>query len=556
MDPVARKAQRRPLEIWHAFSFAILGLYALFLLYPLFSVLKESVVTADGKFSLQYFIKFFSEPYYFTTIRNSFKISLATTVFSVLLGVPLAYIYNFYHIRGRSVVQVLIILSSISAPFVGAYAWILLLGRSGLITELFWDWFRIQLPTIYGFPGVVLVLSLQLYPLVFLIVSGALRNLDNSLLEAAQNMGCSGWARFFRVILPLTMTSILASSLLVFMRAMADFGTPLLIGEGYRTFPVEIYKQYVGETSQNHSFAAAIGVVAIAITAVVFWAQKFVANRFSFKMSALHSIERRRAKLLPSILMHLFTYLVVGTSILPQVYIVYSSFRRTNAFGNFIDGYWFGNYERAWRSVRTALPNTLIMGGSAIASVVILSVLIAYLVVRRRSAVSSAIDTMSMLPYVIPGSVVGIALVIAFSSGPLVLTGTMVIMVVAMCIRRIPYTIRSSVAILQQIPLTTEEAAISLGASKLETFVKITVPMMANGVISGAILSWVTILTELSASIMLYSARTQTLTLSIYVFVSRGTDGPATAVATILILFTTLSLALFMKISRNRDLIL
>lgn len=206
--------------------------------------------------------------------------------------------------------------------------------------------------------------------------------------------------------------------------------------------------------------------------------------------------------------------------------------------------------------VRTSLPNTLIMGGAAIAAVVVLSVLIAYLVVRRRNTVNNLIDTISMLPYVIPGSVVGIALVITFSTGPLVLTGTMLIMIVAMCIRRIPYTIRSSIAILQQIPLATEEAAISLGASKSETFTKITLPMMANGVIAGAILSWVTILTELSASIMLYSARTQTLTLTTYVFISRGTDGPATAVSTILILFTTLSLALFMKFSKNRDIVM
>jgi iron(III) transport system permease protein len=126
-------------------------------------------------------------------------------------------------------------------------------------------------------------------------------------------------------------------------------------------------------------------------------------------------------------------------------------------------------------------------------------------------------------------------------------------MVIAMVIRRGPYTIRSSVAILQQIPVTTEEAAISLGASKLKTFFTVTAPMMANGIIAGAILSWVTILTELSASIMLYSAKTQTLTLSIYVLVSRGTDGPASAVSAILVLFTTLSLALFMLFTKSSD---
>ena len=547
---------RKQLELWHMVSIGIMLIYGLFLIIPLLSILKESVVAGDGKLSFQYFVQFFSEPYYFKTIFNSFKLSFATTFFALLIGTPLAYIYNFYFIRGRGFVQILIILSSMSAPFVGAYAWILLLGRSGLITNFVRDTFNVELPSIYGFNGVVLVLTMQLYPLVFLYVSGALRNVDNSLLEASQNMGVSGIKRFFQIVVPLCMTSILASALLVFMRALADFGTPLLIGEGYRTFPVEIYKQYVGETTQNHSFAAAISVIAIAITAIVFLIQKYASNRFSFKMNAMNTIERKKAKPLMAFCIHLYTYTVVTISMLPQAYLVYCSFRKTNAFGNFVSGYSLDNYVKSWKYVRTSLPNTLIIGGITLAVVVLLSILIAYMVVRRRNTLNNVIDTTSMLPYIIPGSVVGIALVITFSTGPLVLTGTMLIMIVAMCIRRIPYTIRSSVAVLQQIPVTTEEASISLGASKLKTFFKITTPMMASGIISGAILSWVTILTELSASIMLYSAKTQTLTLTIYVLVSRGIDGAACAAATILLLFTVLSLALFMKLTKNRDIVI
>ena len=159
----------------------------------------------------------------------------------------------------------------------------------------------------------------------------------------------------------------------------------------------------------------------------------------------------------------------------------------------------------------------------------------------------------SMLPYIIPGSVVGIALIMAFNRKPLILTGTMIIMVIALVIRRLPYTIRSSVATLQQIPITVEEAAISLGSSKAKTFFQITVPMMANGIISGAILSWVTIITELSTAICLYTVRTQTLTLAIYTYVSRGNDGIAAALATILSLTTVVSLLLFMKLSKSKD---
>ena len=158
-----------------------------------------------------------------------------------------------------------------------------------------------------------------------------------------------------------------------------------------------------------------------------------------------------------------------------------------------------------------------------------------------------------MIPYIIPGSVVGIALVVAFNRQPMVLTGTMLIMVIALCIRRIPYTIRSSVAVLQQIPITVEEAAISLGCSKMKAFFKATVPMMRNGILSGAILSWVTIITELSTGVILYNRKTITLTLAIYAQVTRGSDGPAAALATILNVLTITSMLIFMRVSKNKD---
>ena len=193
------------------------------------------------------------------------------------------------------------------------------------------------------------------------------------------------------------------------------------------------------------------------------------------------------------------------------------------------------------------------LGVISVALVIALAVLVSYLVVRRPSLKSHTIDTLSMVPYVIPGSVVGIALILTFNTKPLVLTGTMAILVVAMLIRRLPYTIRSSVAILGQIPISVEEAARSLGTSEMGAFWKITFPMMSNGVISGGLLSWVTIITEMSSSIMLYSASTITLTVATYASVSRGADGPAAAQATILTVFTIISLAIFMKFSKNKD---
>lgn len=543
--------KKKKLDIWILISLGILAAYALFLIYPLFGLLQQSVFV-NGTFTTEYFERFFSQSYYFGTLANSFKVTICATAVTLVIGIPLAYIYNLYEIKGKSIVQVIIILCCMSAPFIGAYSWILLLGRSGLITKFIEGITGITMPSIYGFNGILLVLSLQLFPLVFLYVSGALKNIDNSLLEASENMGCSGVKRFFKVIIPLCMPTILAATLLVFMRAFADFGTPLLIGEGYKTFPVLIYNEYFGEVGTDHNFAAAISVVAIIITAVIFLVQKYASDRFDFKMNALHPIERKKAHGIKNILMHAYTYLVVFIAFLPQIYVMYTSFLNTSG-KIFVPGYSLNSYKAVMKDLGNAVKNTFFIGGMALILIIVIAVLIAYLVVRRRGVINNVIDTTSMLPYIIPGSVVGIALVIAFNKQPLVLTGTATIMIIALIIRRLPYTIRSSVAILQQIPMTVEEAAISLGSSKLGAFFKVTVPMMANGILSGAILSWVTIITELSTAIILYNRNTVTLTLAIYTQVSRGSYGKAAALATILNVLTVISLLIFMKFSKSKE---
>lgn len=545
------KTANKYFDIWKVVSILILCLYGLFLLYPLFKLLYNAFFY-NGEFTIQYFQNFFAQNYYVRSIFNSLKVSVCATILSLAIGIPLAYFYQMYDLKGKTVLQVLVILCSMSAPFIGAYSWIMLLGRSGVITKFIESIIPVRVPNIYGFNGILLVLSLQLFPLVFLYVSGALKNIDNSLLEASENMGCSGFKRFFTIVIPLCMPTIIAAALMVFMRAFADFGTPLLIGEGYQTFPVIIYNSYFAETGGDHNFGAAISVIAILITAIIFLIQKYINGKFTFTMSALHSIERKEIHGIHSFLVNLYSWFVVALAFLPQVYVIYTSFLKTSG-KIFLKGYSLDSYRYAFSHLKKAIPNTFIIGGVALAIIIVLAILIAYLVVRRNNILNKIIDTISMVPYIIPGSVVGIALVMAFNKKPFVLTGTMIIMVVALVIRRIPYTIRSSTATLQQISISVEEAAISLGSSKLKAFFKITVPMMANGILSGAIMSWVTIITELSTAIILYNLNTITLTLATYTYVSRGNYGIAAAYATILTVATTLSLFIYMKVTGNKE---
>lgn len=543
--------KRFRLDVWGWITIIILLLYGLFLVYPL-SLLGKMAFSDGTGFTLDNFVRFFSRPYYSITLWNSFKVSFAAAALSVVVGVTLGYIFSMYELFGSKFMRMLIILSTMSAPFVGAYAWILLLGRNGLITTFFSGVFGIQMPDIYGFNGILLVFTTQLFPLVFLYVQGAMSKMDNSLMEAAENMGCKGIERFFRVVLPLIAPTVLAGALLVFIRALSDFGTPMLIGEGYRTFPVILYTEFVGEVSQNKGFASAIAIMAILITVAVYFVQDIIAKRSAHSMSALNKIEKKKLKGIKSALVHLLCYSVVGISALPQFYVIYTSFQKTSGL-IYIEGYSLDSYRQMFSRLGRSIQNTLIIPTISLVVVVLIAVLISYIAVRRRNVLSGAVDVLSMVPYVIPGTVVGIAMISAFNRKPLLLTGGMLIMVAALVIRRLPYTIRSSVAILHQIPLSIEEAATSLGSTKMKTFFKINLPMMAPGVFSGAILSWVTLISELSTAILLYTGRTQTLTVAIYTQIIRGNYGIASAMASVLTVMTILSLLVFNAISKDGE---
>lgn len=538
---------------WLIVSLILLAAFILVLIYPMFGLLKQSVVMPDGSFSFQQFAKFFSKSYYTDTILHSFESTISVTLLTLIIGIPFAYFYAFYRLKGARILFVISILCCMSAPFLGAYSWIMLLGRGGVITKFFKSAFGIVLPSIYGFRGILLVQVLKFFPLVFIYMNGAFKNIDNTLMEASANMGCVGVKRLFKIVLHLCMPTILASALMVFMQAFADFGTPTILGESFLTFPVLLYNEYLGENGSNYNYAAALAIIAIIITAIVFFIQKWATSRFRFSINALHPVEKKKPTGVGGVLMHLYCYLLVFIAFLPQLYIIYLSFR--NCKGSvFHPGFSLGNFKAAAKKLLgRSVGNTVILGVVSLAIIIVVAVIIAYLVVRRGNALNNTIDTISMLPYIMPGAVIGIALLIAFGKKPFALTGTLTIMVIALVIRRMPYTIRSATATLMQIPMSIEEASISLGASKAKTFVKITVPMMSNGILSGAILSWVAIVTELSSAVILYNNKTITLTMAAYVEIGRGNYGTAAAFAAILTVVTAISLLIYMAISKSED---
>jgi iron(III) transport system permease protein len=280
--------------------------------------------------------------------------------------------------------------------------------------------------------------------------------------------------------------------------------------------------------------------------------QKYVVNKKSFTMSSLRPLPVGEMTGVKNVIMHVSIYLLVALSMIPQLVVIYTSFLKTNG-SIFVEGYSLDSYRTIFESLGTAVSNTYAYSTAAMLMIVFLGMTVAYLTTRKKSWLTDVIDTLTMFPYIIPGSVLGITLLLAFNEEPMLLSGTAIIIIISLVIRRLPYTLRSSSAILYQLSPSLEEASISLGASPVKTFFKVTAVMMLPGVMSGAIISWITAINELSSSVILFTGATKTMSVAIYTEVIRASYGTAAALSTILTATTILAMVIFFKVSGRRD---
>lgn len=544
---------KQKMDFWNIVTLCIGLLFVLFLVYPVFSLILSGFrSTSTGAFSLSNFAKFFERKYYYQTLLNSFMVSTCVTLLSTIIGTMLAWIITQYKIKGKRLIEVLVIISMLSPPFIGAYSWILLAGRSGLITKFASEFLGITAPTIYGFGGIVLVFTLKLFPFIYLYVSGALKKIDVSLIEAAESLGCRPVKKLVNIVMPLILPTLLGGSLLVFMNSLADFGTPMLIGEGFQVMPVLIYSEFISEVGGKANFAAAIASIMVVIIAFLFFIQKHIINKKSFTMSSLRPMKPKPISGIKAFISYAFIFVVVFLAIIPQLTVTYTSFLNTKG-SMFTSEFSLKSYEVVFDKLSGAISNTYLFGLVALFFILLLGMFIAYLAARRKNLFTNLIDTLTMFPYIIPGSVLGITLLLSFNQKPLLLSGTCAIMIISFVIRRLPYTLRSSTAILYQISPSLEEASISLGCPPVKTFFRITAAMMLPGVFAGAILSWITVINELSSSVILYTANTKTMSVAIYTEVIRASYGTAAALSAILTVTTIISLLIFFKISGKKD---
>lgn len=539
------------LDFWFWVKVAVVGFMLLFLIYPFCSLITRSFFSGKVEgFTFENYIRFFTKKYYYSSLRRSLFVSVVTTAATLVVGVPMACLISRYNVFGKRFIHIFIIMSLMSPPFIGAYSWIMLFGRAGFVTRFF-EGIGIHLPSIYGKLGIILVFTFKLFPYVYLYTSGAMGSIDSSIEEAAENLGSNKLRRLFTITIPVILPSIAAGAIMVFMTSLADFGTPMLIGEGYMVLPVLVYNEYMSEIGGNAHLASALSVIVVICSTTVLLLQKYFVTRKNYIMTAMRPPKEEELHGFKRFLVTLPVLLVTFTGILPQIVVVVSSFIKSD-FTGFKKGFSMESYATIFNRLWTNIRNTFVFSGAAIVFIIILGMLISYIVVRHKGIAGHLMDLLIMFPFVIPGAVLGISLIVAFNKQPMILTGTAAIIIIAFVVRKLPYTVRSGSAFLQQMDPSVEEASVSLGVPPMKTFVKVTARLMAPGIFSGAILSWITCINELSSSVMLYGGRTSTISVAIYTEVVRNSYGTAAALASILTVSTVISLLIFLKVSKGK----
>ena len=542
----------RDADFWTLVTIAIVVLLAVFLILPIASVFLVSFFDADtGDLTLNNYREVFTRNYYLKGLKNTLFVGFMGTLGACLVGVPLAFFMARFRIRCKALISTLSILVLVSPPFIGAYAWIIMLGSNWFITNFFGS-IGISTPTIYGAHGIILVFTLKFFPFVYLMTQTALNSVNKVFEDAAENLGCTPLQRFFKITLPLVFPAGSTGAIICFVLSIADFGTPAILGRGFRTLSTIAYSAYTSELGGKPTMAVTVSLVMMAISIFALFIQRRILSRRRYASAMTNRPVIKQLSGLPNVMMHLYCYLVALIAMSPTFVVIYTSFLETSG-PVFTGDYGLNSYRRVLADAPEAILNSFKFSLMAVALIAVASGLISYIIVRRDNMVSGAIDVMMMVPYLVPGVVLAIGYVTTFRTEWFNLTGTWMVIVMIFFIRRLPYGVRSTTTSIRQIKPSMEEAAINLGASPLKAYVTITLPLILPGLIVVSLMSFITAINELSSTLILYTSRTVTMPVKIYISVLDGEFGLAAALSTILLVCTGLCVYAVFRLVEDRE---
>ncbi|MCS2608780.1 ABC transporter permease [Halomonas dongshanensis] len=512
---------------WGFLSVTALVFLAIFVAYPILGVLFRSFIGENGAFSLDGFETFLTRGKYLEALMNTVILGLIVTLTCTILGVFLAFVVARYDIPFANIVLLLPLSVLIIPELISAQSWVMVFGNNGLITNLF-KALGLPFPRFYGWFGLIYVMTLTYYVHVFLAALAALRGFDHSLEEAGQSLGTAPFTTYFRVVFPTILPAVLASGLIVFTLVIGNFAISIALAQRVPLLSVMTYRSFISELGGNPTMQSTLATVSILLVSGVLFLQKRYLSKRNYQMVAGRSTPRIKLRGWKALLISGGAGLIIVLSLMPALVVLMGSFTVSRGPVMYWGQFTLEHYVRIWDFNLAVIGNSLKFASLATGLGVCFATLVSYLLVKKRSVFSPVLDYLLLLPLTISGTVLGIALAQGFNSGPIVLSGGL-LMVLAMMVRRLPFGVRNASSNLHNISNSIEEASVSLGVPPVRTFFNVVLPLMAPGIAAAAILTWVTTVAELSASVVIYQAGQETLPIQIFRLISSDLMARASA---------------------------
>ena len=510
----------------------------LFIVYPLFVLLIDSIYT-EGTLTLDVFKRVLSMERFRQAFVNTVQLGLITGILSTIIGLLFAYVDVYVKLRFRIIEKlfnVVSLLPVVSPPFVLSLSTIMLFGRSGIITR---NLLKIYDSNVYGLKGIVIVQTLTFFPVCYLMLKGLLKNIDPSIEEAARDMGASRWKVFTSVTLPLMLPGLGNAFLVTFIESVADFANPMLIGGDFDTLATTIYLQVTG--SYDSTGAAAMSVILLSLTLILFFIQKYYLERKTAATLTGKASRERMPITDKSVTVPLTTICTLLAAFVVLMYIMIPFGALFKLWGRdySLSLKWFEYLFKysGWKAFKDSFLLSII----AAPITALMSMVIAYLVVKKKFRSKAFIEFTSMLAMAVPGTVLGIGFIRGYANGIFQtgllkgVYGTAAILIIVFIVRSLPVGTRSGISALRQIDKSIEESAYDLGAGSGKVFTTVTLPLIKDSFFSGLVTSFVRSITAISAIILLVTPQFLLITCQINEFAEKGYYGVACAYATILI---------------------
>ena len=521
----------------------LIAFLTLFILYPLAVLLVDSIYGDETGLTLDIFKRIFGMYTFRRSITNTLKVGMTVGLFSTVIGLLFAYVEVYVKVRTKfmgGLFQVVSMLPVVSPPFVLSLSMIMLFGKAGIITRYL---LKIYDNSVYGYWGIVIVQTLTFFPVCYMMLKGLLKNIDPSLEEAARDMGASRFKVFSSVTLPLILPGLGNAFLVTFIESIADFANPMIIGGSYDTLATTIYLQITG--AYDKEGAAAMAVVLLGITLVMYLVQKYVLER---KTAATLTGKASRARMLiedrsVTIPLTILCSLIALFVIMMYICVPFGALFNTWGYDFTLTTKWFIRVFEKYKGFK-AFTDSFLLSMASAPITALLSMIISYLVVKRKFRAKGFIEFVSMLAMAVPGTVLGIGYIRGFVTGVFGtgflkgIYGSAVILIIVFVVRSLPTGTRSGISALRQIDKSIEESAYDMGADSFKVFMTVTLPLIKDSFLSGLVTAFVRSITAISAIILLVTPQFLLITVQINEFAEKGSYGIACAFATILIAIT------------------